>query len=67
MDSLDTRDRLLETLDMFSFGVDLMKSNLRRRYPNASSTELEHLLDDWLVGGPGLVRDGERIVTNRYK
>lgn len=64
---VDTRDRLLETLDMFAFGFELMASNLRRRYPNASSTELEQLLDDWLVARSGPEPEGERVVTDRYR
>lgn len=66
-DAVDTRDRLLETLDMFDFGIELMASNLRRRYPNALPTELGQLLDDWLADRRESPPDGQRVVTDRYR
>jgi hypothetical protein len=64
---VNTRERLLETLDMFDFGVELMLSNLRRRYPDALPTELELLLDDWLVKQTESAPEDQRVVTDRYR
>lgn len=47
------RDRLLAAFDMFEFGVEMMAASLRRRFPGASSAEIEQLLDDWLAERPG--------------
>ena len=62
-----TSERLLETLDLYEFGVGLMASSLRRRHPTASAGELKQLLDDWLVAGSGSAEDDERAVTERYR
>lgn len=41
------------TLDLFQTGVDVMRQNLRRRYPEAHGEEIEQLLRDWLLERPG--------------
>ena len=41
------------TLDLFQTGVDLMRQNLRRRYPNANDQDIERLLHEWLLERPG--------------
>jgi hypothetical protein len=52
-DGATMRDRLLQALDMFEFGVALMESNLRRKYPGSSPEQIELLLDAWLAAVPG--------------
>jgi hypothetical protein len=52
-DDATTRDRLLQTFELFEFGVEMMAANLRRRYPNASPDRIEVLLEDWLAARPG--------------
>jgi hypothetical protein len=55
------------TLDLFQTGVDLMRQNLRRRYPEASDEHLERLLRQWLLDRPGAESGdcpGRRIDVN---
>lgn len=47
------RDRLIATFEMLELGVDMMAANLRRRHPDASSEEIDRLLDAWLLERPG--------------
>ena len=44
---------LQQALDLFDTGVDLMRQNLRRRHPEATSQEIERLLVDWVQERPG--------------
>jgi len=46
-------DRLRATLELFEFGVELMRASLRRRHPGISPHELDRLLEDWLAVRPG--------------
>ena len=41
------------TLDLFQTGVDVMRQNLRRRYPEADEEEIGRLLRRWLLERPG--------------
>lgn len=41
------------TLDLAEAGVDMMRENLRRRYPDAGAAELERHLVAWLHERPG--------------
>ena len=41
------------TLDLFQAGVEMMRQNLRRRYPKASDSEIDRLLREWLLERPG--------------
>ena len=52
-DDETTRDRLLQTFELFEFGVEMMAANLRRRHPNASAERIEVLLEEWLATHPG--------------
>lgn len=45
-------DRMLQTFELFEFGVEMMAANLRRRYPAASPEQIELLLEEWLATGP---------------
>jgi Rv0078B-related antitoxin len=40
-------------LELFEAGVDVMRQNLRRRYPGATPAEIERRLGDWLHARPG--------------
>jgi Rv0078B-related antitoxin len=40
--------RLLETLDMWEDGVQIMRENLRRRSPDATDAQIEDALRAWL-------------------
>ena len=40
-------------LELFETGVDLMRQNLRRQYPDATAAEIERELADWLHRRPG--------------
>ena len=46
-------DAFRTTLELFDTGVDLMRQNLRRRYPEAGDDEIERLLHEWLLDRPG--------------
>jgi hypothetical protein len=52
------RDRLVATFEMFELGVNMMAAKLRRRHPQASTEEIERLLDAWLLERPG-AEDGD--------
>ena len=44
-----TADRLVATLEMYEFGVELKAGQLRRKYPEASPKRIEQLVDAWLA------------------
>ncbi len=46
------RDRLLQTFDLFEFGVEMMAASLRRKHPDATPEQIEDLLDAWLAERP---------------
>lgn len=46
-------ERLIQTFEMFEFGVEMMAANLRRRHPDASPEQIELLLEEWLLDRPG--------------
>ena len=52
--------RLLDTLDLWEDGVQIMRENLRRRSPHASDAEIAAELSRWLERPeelpPGFVR-----------
>lgn len=49
-----TPARKLElSLDMFVYGCDMMRQNLRRRHAGADDQEIEELLRAWLRTRPG--------------
>ncbi|HEX5053303.1 MAG TPA: hypothetical protein VFZ65_16120 [Planctomycetota bacterium] len=45
--------KLLLSLDMFAYGCDMMRQNLRRSHPAADDAAIEGLLRDWLRARPG--------------
>lgn len=49
-----TARRLLEALEMWEDGVQIMRDNLRRRSPHATDEQIEAELARWLEG-PDLV------------
>jgi hypothetical protein len=55
-------ERLIQTFEMFEFGVEMMAANLRRRHPDASPERIEQLLEDRLATRPGAeAGDGDGI------
>lgn len=53
-------DAFRTTLDLFSTGLDLMRQNLRRDYPDADDDEIDQRLRQWLHQRPGASSgDGE--------
>lgn len=50
---MSAADRLELTLDLFEFGVEVMRSNLRRRHADAGEREIERRLAEWLRHRPG--------------
>lgn len=47
------RERLLSALELSDAGIALMRQNLRRRWPDASTVEIEARLQVWLQERPG--------------
>mgnify|MGYP006992569915 CR=1 FL=1 len=46
-------DAFRTTLDLFNTGVDLMRQNLRRQYPQANEDAIDRRLCQWLLERPG--------------
>jgi hypothetical protein len=49
---LSASERLQLALEMYEFGEDMMRQNLRRQHPDADAAEIERLLLDWLHSRP---------------
>jgi Rv0078B-related antitoxin len=47
------RERLLVALELFEAGVDMMRQQLRRTYPNESEAQIERRMTQWLHHRPG--------------
>jgi len=54
-------ERLLQALDMWEDGVQIKRESLRRRWPRATSAEIEAELTRWLAE-PDLVDEDHVIV-----
>jgi hypothetical protein len=50
---LSPAQKLAMSLDMFSYGCDVMRENLRRQNPRADDAIIEALLQAWLRTRPG--------------
>ena len=50
---LSASDAFRTTLDLFGTGLDLMRQNLRRDYPQADDDEIDRRLRQWLHERPG--------------
>jgi hypothetical protein len=46
-------DAFRATLDLFETGLDLMRQNLRRKYPAADDEQIDRFLHAWLLDRPG--------------
>lgn len=46
-------EKLRLSLEMFTYGCEMMRLNLRRSHPQASDTEIEELFRAWLRTRPG--------------
>jgi len=53
MDSSLASRRFRTALDLFEAGVEMMRQNLRRRYPEADEKEIKTRLAQWLRERPG--------------
>lgn len=51
-DGLTPAERLSIAFDLFEFGEDLMRQNLRRQHPSATPARIESLLLEWLQNRP---------------
>jgi hypothetical protein len=59
-DELTPAEKLRGVFDLFDAGVDLMRQNLRRAHPDASTDEIDGRLQEWLLTRPGAEHgDGE--------
>ncbi len=54
---MDTNEAAVQRLrlafDLYAAGEAIMRQNLRRRHPEASESEIERLLVEWLQTRPG--------------
>lgn len=50
---LSPAQKLELSLDMFAYGCDMMRQNLRRTHAGASDEVIEDLLREWLRTRPG--------------
>jgi hypothetical protein len=50
---LDVSERYQMLLDLFAAGEEIMRQNLRRRFPTATPEEIENRLVVWLHERPG--------------
>jgi hypothetical protein len=46
-------DAFRTTLDLFETGLDVMRQNLRRQFPEASEDDIDRRLSQWLLERPG--------------
>jgi len=46
-------ERLRVALDLFAAGVEIMRQNIRRRFPEADDAEIQRKLIAWLQTRPG--------------
>ena len=46
-------DRMVQTFELFEFGVEVMAATLRRRHPDATPEKIEKLVEAWLAERPG--------------
>jgi hypothetical protein len=60
---VDAAEKFRLAIEMNELGIEIMRSNLRRRFPNATEDELKRLLHDWLHDRPP---DAPGVVTNRF-
>ena len=51
--SEEAAEKLLIALDLHEAGVQTMRENLRRRFPDASAERIEEMLVAWLQTRPG--------------
>jgi hypothetical protein len=51
--ALSPVERFRVALDLFQTGVDLMRQNLEREYPQATEEQIEERLRAWLRHRPG--------------
>lgn len=49
-------ERLRLAFDLYEAGEEMMRLNLRRRHPQASPSEIEALVQAWLMERPGAER-----------
>jgi Rv0078B-related antitoxin len=52
MSNDELAQKLYLTLELHDAGVDMMRQNLRRRYPEATSEDIEAKLGTWLRERP---------------
>lgn len=62
---MSAQQNLLDALEMWQDGVEMMRSNLRRRHPNASSEDVETMLAEWLSGPT--IEEPDRVVLSAIR
>lgn len=46
------RERLLQTFDLFERGMEMKTAELQTLHPDATSEQIDELLDQWLTESP---------------
>lgn len=59
---VSSEEKFRAALELHEAGVALMRQNLRRRHPDASESDVDALLDDWLRTRPG-AEHGDAVGT----
>ncbi len=44
----DGSDKIALAFELFDFALDLLRGNLRRRFPTLSNEEIERKVDEWI-------------------
>ncbi len=57
----DLAERFRTTIDLHEAGVQLMRQNLRRRYPDEDDAQIARRLEAWLLGPPLEIPHHRRI------
>lgn len=60
---MDEAEKLRVALEMQDLGIQIMKSNLRRRFPDASDEEIRDRLRAWLLDRPP---DAPGVISHRF-
>lgn len=60
---MEDGEKLRVALELQDLGIQIMKSNLRRRFPDASEEELRERLRQWLLDRPP---DAPGVISHRF-
>ena len=65
MSSHEASIRFRQAVEMADLGFAMMRTNLKRRFPEASETKLNEMFSDWLTSRPPMSGTDLRVVTGK--